>query len=197
MDMNKLHRGYTAMKTARLMTEQIMEIAKTIDPCFGQEPKRDIMEGVSLVLTTITRHASAGCDHILHPEHSTIEKSSVCACFMTACSVPIVYTIQEQNTPIDVNELLSHAASTLFNDYREAERNRIIDEGMCLFQDIIRIGRTSRKMEEWMTSLHNVTNKYIDTQGDTEYVELFAPLYLVLLMATGQADINLAPNRVS
>lgn len=175
----------------------IMDFADKLQAGTDTSPAPAIMTAAALILATVTRHAFEGADHIPHPDHSSIEKSTVGACFMAACSVPIVYNLQEQDTPIDVKELMINAGARLFQEYSEADRRHIIDEGILLFQEIFRAARDNAKFEEWMTSVHSVTNKYIMSKGDTEYVELFAPLYLVLLMAARQFTMQGQTNRES
>ena len=175
----------------------IMNFADILQAGTGTPPAPDIMTAAALILDTITRHAFEGTDHIPHPDHSSIEKSAVGACFMAACSVPIVYNLQEQDTPIDVNELLIKAGAGLFQEYSETDRLHIIDEGILLFQELFRASRDNAKFEEWMTSVHSVTDKYIMSKGDTEYVELFGPLYLVLLMAARQFTMQPQTHRES
>ena len=171
-----------------------MDLANKLQRQKNTAPVHDVMESAALILATITGHAFEGTDHIPHPDHSTIEKSMVGACFMAACSAPIAYTLQEQDSPIDVRELMTEAGSTLFQDYSDDDRRIIVDEGTGLFQEIIQAARSNEKLEEWMTSVHTVTNKYINSIGDTEYVELFAPLYLVLLMAARQIIVKSEPD---
>jgi hypothetical protein len=175
----------------------IMDFANKIQGEKVAAPVHDVMEASVLILATITRYAFDGTDHIPHPNHSTIEKSTVGACFMAACSAPIAYTLFEQDSPIDVKELMAKAGADLFEDYSEADRHIIVDGGILLFQEIIQAARSNEKLEEWMTSVHSVTNKYINSLGDTEYVELFAPLYLVLLMAARQFTMKDATDRES
>ena len=57
---------------------------------------------------------------------------------------------------------------------------------MFLFKELINEAPGNHKLQEWMGSVHNVTDKYVRTGGRTDCVDLFAPLYLVLLMATKQ-----------
>jgi len=174
-----------------------MDLANKLQGQKNAAPVHDVMEAAALILAMITGHAFDGTDHIPHPDHSTIEKSMVGTCFMAACSVPIVYNLQERDTPLDVKELMINAGDRLFKDYSEADRRDIVDEGILLFQEIFRASRDNAKFEEWMSSVHSVTNKYIMSMGDTEYVELFAPLYLVLLMAARQFTMPTQTNRES
>lgn len=177
--------------------DTIMDLAASLQIVSGEPLVRDIMEAATLVLASIARQAMAGTDHIPHPDHSTMEKSSVGACFMAACAAPIVYALNEQDIPVDVRELLINAGARVFQGYSDADRTTIVEGGISLFQEILQAASANAKLEEWMASIHNVTDKYIRSRGDTEYVELFAPLYLVLLMATRQFDGGIRPNRES
>ncbi|MBN2297666.1 MAG: hypothetical protein JXM72_03685 [Deltaproteobacteria bacterium] len=185
------------MDTNKNFQRTIMDFAHKLQTETGTPCPFDIMSAAALVLATITRHAFDGTDHVPHPDRCTIEKSTVGACFMAACSVPIIYSLQEQNIPVDVNELMKNAGTRLFQEYSEADQCTIIDEGILLFQEIFSASRDNKKFEEWMASVHSVTDKYIMSKGDTEYVELFAPLYLVLLMAARQFTMQLQTNRES
>jgi hypothetical protein len=185
------------MNTDTSFQDRIMDFAGKLQIETGASPVKNLMDASTLVLTTITSHALAGTDHLPHPDHSSIEKSSVGACFMAACSAPIAYTLQEQNSPIDVKKLMTNAGRNIFRNYSDADQSGIVNEGILLFQEIIQAARENVKLEEWMTSIHSVTTKYILTKGDTEYVELFAPLYLVLLMATRQFNMEIKSNRES
>jgi len=174
------------MDKKREFRSSIMDLANKLQKSGDAAPVPDVMEAAALILATITRHAFDGTDHIPHPDHSTIEKSTVGACFMAACSAPIAYTLHEQDSPIDVKELMTKTGADIFQHYSDDDRCLIVDEGISLFQEIIQAARSHEKLEEWMVSVHSVTNKYITSIGDTENVELFAPLYLVLLMAARQ-----------
>jgi hypothetical protein len=185
------------MKTNTPFQDTIMDFADKLQVETGASPVKNLLDASTLILTTITRHALAGTDHLLHPDHSSIEKSSVGACFMAACSAPIAYTLHEQNSLIDVKKLMTSAGKNIFQNYSDADQSVIVDKGIMLFQEIIQAARENVKLEEWMISIHSVTTKYILTKGDTEYVELFAPLYLVLLMATQQFNIEIKSNRES
>ncbi len=177
--------------------DNIMDFAGRIQVESSSPEISTAMEAATLILTTITRHAFAGTDHIPDPRHSTIEKSCVGACFMAACSVPLVYALKEADAQIDVKELMGNAGREIFGSYPPDDRQAILDEGVLLLQEITRQARSSRKLEEWMTSIHSVTNKYVSTLGETEYIELFAPLYLVLLMATRQFTANISTTQDS
>jgi len=185
------------MDKNRDFPDTLMDFADKLLSERDAPPVQDVMDAAVIVLATITRHAFMGTDHIPHPDHSTIEKSAVGACFMAACSAPIAYTLCEQDSPIDVKELMTKAGADLFQNYSEADRRIIVDGGIGLFQEIIQAARSNEKLEEWMTSVYKVTNKYINSAGDTEYVELFAPLYLVLLMAARQFAANIKPDQAS
>ena len=177
--------------------EALMDFAHKLQGENNAAPVHDVMEAAALILITITRHAFEGTDHIPHPGHSTIEKSTVGACFMAACSVPIAYNLQEQDAPIDVSELMINAGASLFQQYSEVDQRNIVDKGILLFQELFRAARDNAKFKEWITSVHSVTEKYIMSNGDTEYVELLGPLYLVLLMAARQFTMQIKPNRES
>lgn len=185
------------MNTDTSFQDTIMDFAAKLQVETGTSPAKDLLDASTLILITITRHALAGTDHLLHPDQSSVEKSSVGACFMAACSAPIAYTLLEQNSPIDTKKLMMNAGRQIFRNYSDEDQSLIIDEGILLFQEIIQAARENVKLEEWMTSIHSVTTKYILTKGDTEYVELFAPLYLVLLMATHQFNMEIKSNRES
>lgn len=185
------------MDKNRDFPDTLMDFANKLLSERDGPPVQDVMDAAVLILATITRHAFEGTDHIPHPDHSTIEKSTVGACFMAACSAPIAYTLCEQDSPIDVRELMTKAGANLFQDYIDADQDIIVNEGIGLFQEIIQAARSNKKLEEWMASVHTVTNKYINSAGDTEYVELFAPLYLVLLMAARQFAANIKPDQAS
>lgn len=169
----------------------IMDLARILQDDAVTCPAPDVMSASAIVLAVITRHAFNGTDHIPHPDHSTIEKSTVGASFMAACSVPIAYRLQQQAIPIDVRDLMRNAGVDLFREYSESDRHSIIDGGILLFQELVDSARNTAKFTEWMTSVHSVTEKYIMSKGDTEYVELFAPLYLVLLMAARQFTMQI------
>ena len=177
--------------------DNIMDFAGRLQVESGSPEISTAMEAATLILTTITRHALAGTDHIPDPRHSPIEKSCVGSCFMAACSVPLVYALKEADVEIGAKELMANAGGEIFSGYPPDDRQTILDEGILLLQEITRQARDSKKLEEWMTSIHSVTNKYVSTLGDTEYIELFAPLYLVLLMATRQFTTNISANQDS
>lgn len=177
--------------------DNIMNFAGRIQLESGSPEISTVMAAATLILSNITRHALAGTDHIPDPNHSSIEKSCVGACFMAACSVPLVYALKEQDIDLDVHELMSNAGLHIFGSYKQTDRQTIIDEGILLFQDITMQAGNNTKLGEWMTSIHSVTNKYVSSLGDTEYIELFAPLYLVLLMATRQFTMNIKTSQDS
>ena len=52
----------------------------------------------------------------------------------------------------------------------------IVDSGVLLSGKHSR-GRSSRKLTEWMGSVHNITDRYVLTEGLTDCTDLFAPLY--------------------
>lgn len=175
----------------------LMDFADQLLSKQDEAAAQDVMDAAVTVLATITRHAFEGTDHIPHPDHSTIEKSTVGACFMAACSAPIAYTLCEQDSPIDVKELMTKTGADLFQNYSKEDQRIIVDGGIGLFQEIIQAARSNEKLEEWLSSVHTVTIKYINSAGETEYVELFAPLYLVLLMAARQFTANINPDQAS
>ncbi|HHO77204.1 MAG TPA: hypothetical protein ENN05_12365 [Deltaproteobacteria bacterium] len=177
--------------------DNIMDFAGRIQVESGSPEILTTMDAATIILSTITRHAFTGTDHIPDPDHSSFEKSCVGACFMAACSVPLVYALKEADIDLDVHDLMSNTGMEIFRGYHQTDRQTIIDEGILLFQDITRQAGNNTKLEEWMTSIHTVTNKYITTLGDTEYIELFAPLYLVLLMATRQFTMQIKTSQDS
>jgi len=79
----------------------------------------------------------------------------------------------------------------VYRNYGEKERREIVDMGILLFKDLIGAAGDKPKLHEWMGSVSNVVDKYVLTEGQTDCVELFSPLYLVLLMATGQTKADL------
>ncbi|MGC9323491.1 MAG: hypothetical protein ACP5G0_01965 [Desulfomonilia bacterium] len=169
-------------------SEHLTKLAESI-----QTPSRDIsgsevMQSLVTVLTTIMDHAMDGTDHIPHPDHSSPEKSAVCACFMAACTVPMISSLKEEGIDIQGDVLMDSAGSVLFSSYSEQQRSRILRDGMYLLSEIIEDARGNTPLEQWLTTVHSTTMQYILTEGENEYIELFAPLYLVLLMAAKQAS---------
>jgi hypothetical protein len=165
---------------------KIMTLAASIHS--RQEPMHidDHRDALAVILAEIGNNVLLGTDQITDAEHTSIEKASVTACFLAACSVPLVTPFLGTENEIDVIKLMHETGSRVFSGYDEVSRKTIVDSGILLFREIANAAKDIPKMEEWMSSVNNVTNKYVLTEGVTDNTELFAPLYLVLLMATKQ-----------
>jgi hypothetical protein len=149
-------------------------------------PLDSISDALTVILVSMCSHALSGTEHVPDPEHSTVEKCTVASCFMTACSVPLVSWLKEEGHELDAVSLMHHAGSRVFDRFDGPDRETIVESGILLFREMVGLARENRRMEEWLTSVHNVTERYVLTEGRSDCVELIAPLYLVLLMATRQ-----------
>lgn len=158
---------------------------RILGPCDSQ-PVRSLAEALTIILAAICENAMAGTDHVPDPEHSTVEKCSVSACFMAACTVPLISQLREQEQNVDAEPLLHRAGRRVFRHFVEEDRQMIVESGIILFKELIHGASDNSKLQEWMSSVHNVTDRYVLTEGQTDCADLFAPLYLVLLMATKQ-----------
>jgi len=147
----------------------------------------DLKQALTTILSAVTGHAMEGSDQTPHPDHSSVEKCSIGACFMAACSVPLIYGLREEEIAVEPEAIMHGAGTLLFRPYNATDIDTIISEGMRLFREIIEIAPKNKNLAEWIESVHNLTNRYILSGGDKEYVELLAPLYLVLLQASSSA----------
>jgi hypothetical protein len=166
--------------------ESAMRLAGKILIGCDARPVDSMNEALTVILASIGEHILAGADQIPEPGNLAIEACSVSACFMAACSVPMLYNLQENDLLIDAVSLMHRTGDRVFKNFSENDRTAIIDSGIRLFREIVSMAHDNQRLEEWMSSAHNVTDKYILTEGKTDCVELFAPLYMVLLMATKQ-----------
>lgn len=176
------------MSSKKTYRENIMNLAGKIMSRYDSMPVNDLDDALAVVLSFIGENVMAGTDQIPDPEHCTIEKCSASACFMAACSVPIFYGLREMNHVIDPIPVMHRAGGRVFKHFTEQDRLSIMDSGIGLFRELACMTRDNPKLEEWVNSVHNVTNRYVLTEGETDCVELFAPLYLVFLMAARQLD---------
>ncbi|HNY64860.1 MAG TPA: hypothetical protein PKM41_05440 [Deltaproteobacteria bacterium] len=166
--------------------EAIMSCADSLLRDYDSRPLDSVRDALTVILSSIGSHALAGTEHVPDPEHSTVEKCMVASCFLTACSVPLVSWVKEEGHELDAFSLMRHVGSKVFDRFGEPDREAIVDSGISLFRDMADAARQNRRLEEWLTSVHNVTERYVLTEARSDCVELIAPLYLVLLMATGQ-----------
>ncbi|HPD21028.1 MAG: hypothetical protein ACOX3E_04545 [Desulfomonilia bacterium] len=174
------------MSTQKTYRDRVMNLSSRIlGPCDSQ-PVRSLTEALTIILAAICENVMAGTGHIPDPEHSTIEKCSVSVCFMAACTVPLISQLREGGQDVDAESLLHRAGQRIFERYGKEDQRTIVESGMFLFKELINEAPGNHKLQEWMGSVHNVTDKYVRTGGRTDCVDLFAPLYLVLLMATKQ-----------
>lgn len=167
-------------------SESAIRLAGRILLGCGAKPVDSLNEAVPVILASIGEHILAGADQVPEPGSLTAESCSVSACFMAACSVPMLYGLRDHEFLLDAVSLMHKAGDRVFKNFSEEDRAGIIDSGILLFREIVSLAKDNRRLEEWMGSIHNVTDKYIHTEGTTDCVELFAPLYMVLLMATKQ-----------
>ncbi len=164
----------------------IMTLAGSIHGKQGPVQMDNHRDALAVILAEIGNNVLLGTDQRADAEHTSIEKASVTACFLAACSVPLVSPFLGTEKEIDVINLMQETGSRVFSNYDEVSRKLIVDSGILLFREMAHAAKGNPKMEEWMSSVHNVTNKYVLTEGATDNTDLFAPLYLVLLMATKQ-----------
>lgn len=177
------------MNGQRSYQKSALRLANRILIGCDSKPVDNVVEALSIILASIGEHILAGADQVPEPGKSTIEACSVSACFMAACSVPMIYNSKEDDVLIDAASLMHKTGDRVFRSFTESDRKIIIDSGILLFREIISITEANQRLEEWMNSINNVTDKYILTEGKTDCVELFAPLYMVLLMATKQVGV--------
>jgi hypothetical protein len=166
--------------------ETLKGFAGTLASDYGAGPLDDPVEAVTVILVSVGSHALAGTEHVPDPDHSSVEKCSVASCFLAACSVPLISWIKEQGHEVDPVSLMHHVGSRVFSLFPDQDRRGIVDAGVALFREMANAARENKRMEEWLTSVHNVTERYVRTEGRSDCVELIAPLYLVLLMAARQ-----------
>jgi hypothetical protein len=155
----------------------------------SDEPARQpdgIMDALTIILVSLSSHALSGTEHVPDPEHSTMEKCAVAACFLAACSVPLLSWLREEGHELDAATLMHHTGSSVFCAFEDQDQKTIIDSGIALFRELALVAKGNRRLGEWLTSVHDVTERYVLTRGQSDCVELIAPLYLVLLMAARQ-----------
>jgi hypothetical protein len=176
------------VSTQKTYREHVMNLSsRVLGPCDSQ-PARNAAEALTIILAAICENVMAGTDHVPDPGYSTVEKCSVSACFMAACSVPMISQLREGEQNVDAVSLMHRAGRRVFGRYGEEDRRTIVESGILLFKELVHEASDNHKLHEWMSSVHNVTDRYVLTEGQTDCVDLFAPLYLVLLMATKQTD---------
>lgn len=175
----------SAQKTYR---DHVMNLSNRILSTYSSKPVSSLTDALSVILTAIGENVMAGTDQIPDPGHSTVEQCSVSACFMAACSVPLVLKLDELGQEVAVDSLMHRAGARVFRNYTGEDQRVIVDSGIVMFREIAHAARGNRKLEEWIGSVHNVTNRYVLTEGQTDCTDLFAPLYMVLLMAAKQID---------
>lgn len=174
------------MDTDKTYRDNVMKLAdRILKPC-DSRPIGDPDEALKVILSFIGENVLAGTDQAADPEHSTLDQCTASACFLAACSVPLISGLQETGYETDALSLMHKVGERVFKKYPESDRKLIIDSGILLFKDLALQAKGIHKLKEWLTSINNVTNRYVLTLGDTDCVELFAPLYMVLLMATKQ-----------
>jgi hypothetical protein len=167
--------------------DSLLSFARTLNGGERAPAIVDAMEALTVILDSMGGHALAGTEHVPDPTHSTVEKCSVTACFLAACSVPLISWLKEEGHEVDAVFLIHLVGARIFRSFGEENRKAIADSGIMLFREMAHMAREYRRMEEWMTSVHNVAERFVLTEGTSDCVELIAPLYLVLLMATKQA----------
>jgi len=177
------------MNEQKTYSESAMRLADRILIGCDARPAGSVIEALPVILAAIGERILAGADQIPEPGNLSIEACSVSACFMAACSVPMLYNLRDNGFPIDAASLMHRAGNRVFGNYEDEDRAAIIDSGIRLFREIVSTAKDNRRLEEWMSSVHNVTDRYILTEGKTDCAELFAPLYMVLLMATKQFKV--------
>jgi hypothetical protein len=176
------------MASERSHPEILMSFAGALLAESGAPPAGDYAEALTAILVSMGSHALAGTEHVPDPEHSSVEKCSVAACFLSACSVPLAAWIKEAGHELDAVSLMHRAGSRVFPLFGEDDRKAIVDSGITLFREMAEIALGNRRLAEWMDSVHNVAQRYVLTEGSSDCVELIAPLYLVLLMAARQVN---------
>lgn len=175
------------MTGGTITLESLLSFARTLSGECGLEPPGDAEAAVAVILSSIASHALDGTGHVPEPEHSTVEKCSVASCFLTACSVPLISRVREEGHEIEAPSLMHRTGTLVFKAFGDEDREAIVDSGIMLFREMVHEARGSRRMEEWLGSVHSVTQRYILTRGTSDCALLIAPLYLVLLMAARQA----------
>jgi hypothetical protein len=174
------------MNPERSRRDSLLGFARTLTGGERAQVIVDPMEALSVILDSMGGHALAGTEHVPDPAHSTVEKCSVTACFLAACSVPLISWLKEEGHEVDPVPLMHLVGARIFRSFGEEDRKAIVDSGVMLFREMAHMAREYRRMEEWMASVHNVAERFVLTEGTSDCVELIAPLYLVLLMATKQ-----------
>ena len=174
------------MDRQKTYSESAIRLADRILIGCDARPVNSLNEALPVILATIGEQILAGADQVPEPGALSIEACSVSACFMAACSVPMLYNLREDDSLIDAASLMHRTGDRVFKSFGDDDRASIISSGIRLFREIISTAKDNQRLEEWMSSIHNVTDKYIFTEGKTDCAMLFAPLYMVLLMATKQ-----------
>lgn len=167
--------------------ESLVSFARTLSGECGLKPPEAAEAALAVILASIASHALDGTGHVPDPEHSTVEKCSVASCFLSACSVPLICRVREEGHEADAASLMRRTGTLVFKAFGDHDREAIVDSGIALFREMTHEAGGGRRMEEWLASVHNVTERYVLTQGTSDSALLIAPLYLVLLMAAGQA----------
>lgn len=175
------------MSGVKTYRDHVMKLSKAILSACGSTAVTDLTEALTVILASIGENVMAGTDHVPDPSQSTMEKCSVNACFMAACTVPLITGLHELGCHVDADSLMHRTGGRVYQNYGESQRREIVDAGVLMFKDMIGAAGDKPKLLEWMGSVSNVVDRYVLTEGQTDCVELFSPLYLVLLMAAGQA----------
>ncbi len=174
------------MNAEKSYRDNVMHLADRILISCDSRPVGNLNEAMTVILSTIGETVLAGTDQIADPDHSTIDQCTVSMCFLAACSVPLITGVQESGHEIDAMSVMEKVGQRVFGKFPEPDRKLILESGILLFKDLSRLAEKIHKLGEWLVSIHNVTNKYVLSSGTTDCVDLFAPLYMVLLMATKQ-----------
>lgn len=174
------------MNIEKTYRDNVMNLADRILSSYDSRPVPSLNEALTVILSFIGENVLAGTDQTADPDHSTLDQCTANACFLAACSVPLISRLQELGDEVDALSLMHQVGERVFKKYPEPDRKLIMDSGIILFKDLIRQAKSIQKLEEWLTSINNVTDRYVLTLGVTDCVDLFAPLYMVLIMATKQ-----------
>ncbi|HNU74275.1 MAG TPA: hypothetical protein PKM95_05470 [Deltaproteobacteria bacterium] len=169
--------------------DHVINLANRILSGYSSQPVSGLPEALSVILTAIGENVMAGTDQVPEPGRSTVEQCSVCVCFMAACSVTLISKLNDLGYEVAVSDLMHQAGNRVFVNHTREDQRVIVDSGVLLFKEMIQEAGSSRKLTEWMGSVHNITDRYVLTEGLTDCTDLFAPLYLVLLMATKQISV--------
>lgn len=174
------------MDTNKTYRENVFRLADNILRSCDAKPVESVEGALAVILSAIGENALSGTDQNPDPVHTSLEKCSVTACFMAACSVPLISSLQEMDCRVDVLPIMDRAGARVFKRYQESDRKIIMESGIFMFKEMVQTAGNNLKMAEWLSSIHNVTNRYVQTEGTTDCTDLFAPLYMVLLLATKQ-----------